>query len=103
MNDLNTLISATDPLKPYVTLTSAVGINDSLLILANGVDSRTNLTHAYLYQASFIQLAPAALDFAHMDRWWDESGPVGHGNERWYNCDPVWNPIGQRRFFVSGR
>jgi hypothetical protein len=65
MNDLNTLISATDPLKPYVTLTSGVGINDNLLIVANGVDSRTpNESHAYLYQASFIQLAPATLDFA---------------------------------------
>jgi probable HAF family extracellular repeat protein len=64
MNDLNTLIVASDPLKPYVTLKSAVGINDSLLILANGVDSRTGKTHAYLYQGSFIQLAPAALDFA---------------------------------------
>jgi probable HAF family extracellular repeat protein len=63
MTDLNSLISAADPLKPYVTLTSAVGINDSLLILANGVDSRTNLTHAYLYQAPFIQIAPAALNF----------------------------------------
>jgi probable HAF family extracellular repeat protein len=64
MNDLNTLISATDPLKPYVTLTSAVGINDSLLIVANGVDSRTGKGHAYLYQASFVQIAPTALNFA---------------------------------------
>jgi probable HAF family extracellular repeat protein len=64
MNDLNALIAATDPLKPYVTLTVAVGISDSLLILANGVDSRTNLTHAYLYQASFFEVAPAALNFA---------------------------------------
>jgi Transmembrane protein 131-like N-terminal len=63
MDDLNNLVSATDPLKPYVTLTSSVGINDSLLILANGVDSRTNLTHAYLYQASFLELAPATLNF----------------------------------------
>jgi hypothetical protein len=63
MIDLNSLIGATDPLKPYVTLTRAVGINDSLLILANGVDSRTNLTHAYLYQASFLQLSPAVLSF----------------------------------------
>ena len=63
MTDLNSLISSADPLKPYVTLTSAVGINDSLLILANGLDSRTNLTHAYLYQAPFIQIAPAALNF----------------------------------------
>jgi probable HAF family extracellular repeat protein len=63
MTDLNSLISATDPLKPYVTLTSAVGINDSLLILANGVDSRTAKTHAYLYQASSMELAPAVLNF----------------------------------------
>jgi probable HAF family extracellular repeat protein len=64
MTDLNSLISSADPLKPYVTLTNAVGINDGLLILANGVDARTNLNHAYLYQAPFIQIAPAALDFA---------------------------------------
>jgi probable HAF family extracellular repeat protein len=64
MTDLNSLISATDPLKPYVTLTNAVGINDSLLILANGTDSRTNTSHAYLFQASFIQIAPMALNFA---------------------------------------
>ena len=63
MNDVHALISATDPLKPYVTLTSAVGINNGLLILANGVDSRTSLTHAYLIQAPFIQVAPAALSF----------------------------------------
>jgi hypothetical protein len=32
-------------------LQNAVGINDSMLILVNGVDSRTpNVTHAYLYQ-----------------------------------------------------
>lgn len=63
MNDVNALIGASDPLQPFVTLTSAVGINDSLLVLANGVDSRTNLTHAYLIQAPFIQIAPAALSF----------------------------------------
>jgi probable HAF family extracellular repeat protein len=63
MTDLNALIGATDPLQPYVTLTSGVGINDSLLILANGVDSRTNLTHAYLIQAPPIQIAPGPLSF----------------------------------------
>jgi probable HAF family extracellular repeat protein len=64
MIDLNTLITATDPLKPYVTLQDAVGINDSLLILANGVDSRApNEPHAYLYQASFIAFVPVALNF----------------------------------------
>jgi probable HAF family extracellular repeat protein len=63
INDLNTLISVTDPLKPYVTLTSAVGINDSMLIVANGVDSRTNLVHAYLFQAPQVQISPGPLNF----------------------------------------
>jgi probable HAF family extracellular repeat protein len=64
MIDLNTLISATDPLKPYVTLTSAVGINDSRLILANGVDSRSGAAHAYLLQGTWVVVGPAALTFA---------------------------------------
>jgi probable HAF family extracellular repeat protein len=63
MTDLNALISATDPLQPYVTLTSAVGINDSSLIVANGVDSRTNLSHAYLLRAPALQILPGALSF----------------------------------------
>jgi len=51
--------------KSFVTLTSAVGINDSLLILANGVGFRARIRLTpYLYQASFIQLAPATLNFA---------------------------------------
>lgn len=63
MTDLNALVGLTDPLQPFVTLTSAVGINDGRLILANGVDSRTTLAHAYLLQAPFIQVAPMALSF----------------------------------------
>jgi hypothetical protein len=50
--DLNTLVLSTDPLKPYVTLTDARGINDSGLIIVNGVDSRDKLNHAYLFQVS---------------------------------------------------
>ena len=50
MTDLNTIVSATDPLQPYVTLTDAGGINDNRLIVANGVDSRTGQQHAYLLQ-----------------------------------------------------
>ena len=61
--DLNTLVSATDPLKPYVTLNSAVGINDSLLVVVNGVDSRTQLNHAYLVQAPWITISPGPLSF----------------------------------------
>jgi probable HAF family extracellular repeat protein len=63
MTDLNAIVSATDPLQPFVTLTSAAGINDGRLIVANGVDSRTNLAHAYLLQGPWINLAPATLSF----------------------------------------
>ncbi len=61
--DLNALVSATDPLKPFVTLTNAAGINDNLLIAVNGVDSRTKLTHAYLVQAPWITISPGPLTF----------------------------------------
>ncbi len=62
MIDLNTVISAADPLQPYVTLTYAVGINDSGLILVNGTDSRTgNVIHGYLIQAPGIDIAPGTL------------------------------------------
>ncbi len=62
MTDINSLISATDPLRGSVTLTSAVGINDSRLILANGVDS-TGVAHAYLLQGPWIDMSPATLIF----------------------------------------
>jgi uncharacterized membrane protein len=39
--DLHTLISPDDPLKPFVRLQHASFINDSGLIIANGLDSRT--------------------------------------------------------------
>jgi probable HAF family extracellular repeat protein len=46
MRDLNSLI---DPaLAAYVTLDSGTAINDSGWVVANGVDSRTGKTHAYL-------------------------------------------------------
>jgi probable HAF family extracellular repeat protein len=64
MTDLNSLVNSTDPLRSVVTLASGVAINDSRLILANGVDSRTGVTHAYLLQAPWINVGPAALTFA---------------------------------------
>jgi probable HAF family extracellular repeat protein len=64
MTDLNTIVSATDPLQPYVTLTDAGGINDNRLIVANGVDSRTGQQHAYLLQGPWIDIAPGSLSFA---------------------------------------
>jgi probable HAF family extracellular repeat protein len=63
MNDMNALISATDPLQPYVTLTDAHGINDTRLILVNGIDSRTQLEHAYLLQGPWLDVAPGPLAF----------------------------------------
>ena len=57
--DLNTLVSSTDPLKPYVTLADARGINDSGLVVVNGVDSRDNSNHAYLLQVPSIKIAPS--------------------------------------------
>lgn len=51
MDDLNTLISPTDPLQPYATMIEAVAINDSGWIAANGIDSRSG-NHAYLLKRS---------------------------------------------------
>jgi hypothetical protein len=58
--DLNNLVLPADPLKPYVTLTDARGINDSGLIVVNGIDSRTQAQHAYLFQVPMIQVTPTA-------------------------------------------
>lgn len=48
VTDLNSKILATDPFHPYVTLTAAVGINDTGQILATGTDSRDTGTHTYV-------------------------------------------------------
>jgi hypothetical protein len=48
MTDLNTLIDPASPLAPYVTLEEGRDIADTGFIVANGVDSRTGETHAYL-------------------------------------------------------
>jgi hypothetical protein len=61
--DLNSFVLATDSLKPFVTLTDARGINDTGLVVVNGVDSRTQADHAYLLQAPLIQVAPGPLVF----------------------------------------
>lgn len=48
MTDLNTLLDSHSPLAQFVTLTEGVGINDRGEIAANGTDSRTGESHAYL-------------------------------------------------------
>jgi hypothetical protein len=62
--DLNDFVLSTDPLKSYVTLQQARGINDSGLVVANGVDSRTNVQHAYLLQVPLVWVSPSQSLFA---------------------------------------
>jgi probable HAF family extracellular repeat protein len=64
LTDMNALVSAADPLQPFVTLTDAHGINDSRLIVVNGIDSRTQLQHAYLLQAPWLDVASGPLSFS---------------------------------------
>lgn len=64
--DLNTFILASDPLKPYVTLADARGINDTGLVIVNGYDSRASgaqAYHAYLLQVPLIRVTPGPLAF----------------------------------------
>jgi hypothetical protein len=49
MFDLNSLVTAS-PLTKYVTLNCGNAINNSGWIVANGVDSRTGYSHAYLLE-----------------------------------------------------
>jgi probable HAF family extracellular repeat protein len=63
ITDLNSVVAASDPRKPFVTLTGATGINDSRLIVVNGTDSRDGKTHAYLLQGPWIDIAPGPLTF----------------------------------------
>jgi probable HAF family extracellular repeat protein len=66
IQDLNALIYPTDPLKPYVTLTSGKFINDRGDILANGTDSRTGVSALYLLQPTALTLAPRSLSFGNV-------------------------------------
>ena len=63
IQDLNTLLDPTDPLKPYVTLTSGSFINNFGDILADGTDSRTGVSTPYLLQGTVLTLAPRSLAF----------------------------------------
>jgi probable HAF family extracellular repeat protein len=64
IQDLNKLIDPTDPLKPYITLTSGLFINESGDILANGTDSRTGEEAVpYLLQGTVLILTPRSLAF----------------------------------------
>jgi probable HAF family extracellular repeat protein len=63
LTDLNAVIATNDPLKSFVTLVDATGINDNRLIVTNGTDSRDGKSHAYLLQGPWIDIAPGTLSF----------------------------------------
>ena len=63
IQDLNNLIDATDPLKPYITLTAGHFINYSADIVADGIDSRTGKQDLYLLHGTVLTLNPRALAF----------------------------------------
>lgn len=52
MMDLNSMIDRSSPLALYVTLIGGAAISANGFIVANGVNSRTNATHAYLVSPS---------------------------------------------------
>jgi probable HAF family extracellular repeat protein len=95
-SNLNTLISATDPNRPFVTLTSASAINDKGWILVNGTDSRTSLTGAYLLTptamlpvtVAVLASATAAVNTPFTVAWTDQSAASctasgGSGSDGW--------------------
>ncbi len=63
IQDLNALIDPIDPLKPFITLTSAAFINDDGDILAYGTDSRTGYSNPYVLQGTVLTLTPRSLAF----------------------------------------
>jgi probable HAF family extracellular repeat protein len=79
--NLNALISPTDPSAPYVTLQQALGINDSGVIVASGIDSRVNILTAYVltpvtpYPAAIQVYAPpsAVIGTPFTVSWTDQS------------------------------
>jgi probable HAF family extracellular repeat protein len=64
MTDINSLISASDPLKSSVTIASVVDINDSRLLLLLSTVPVVGASTAYLLQAPWLDVAPGPLTFA---------------------------------------
>src|SRR4029077_16580285 len=64
MTDINSLVSAADPLKSSVTIGSVVDINDSRLLLVVSTVPVVGSSTAYLLQAPWLDVAPGPLTFA---------------------------------------
>jgi len=66
MTDINSLVSASDPLKSTVRITQAYAINDSRLMLVIG-SFVSGKSASYLLQAPWLDVAPGPLTFASQD------------------------------------
>ena len=64
MTDINSLVSASDPLKSSVTIGSVVDVNDSRLLLLVSTVPVVGSSTAYLLQAPWLDVAPGPLTFA---------------------------------------
>ena len=64
MTDINSLVSASDPLKSSVTLRSVIDINDSRLLLVVSTVPVVGSSTAYLLQAPWLDVTPGPLTFA---------------------------------------
>jgi len=64
MTDINSLVSASDPLKSSVTIGSVVDLNDSGLLLVVSTVPVVGSSSAYLLQAPWLDVAPGPLTFA---------------------------------------
>jgi hypothetical protein len=66
MTDINSLVSASDPLKSSVTIGSVVDINDNRLLLVLSTPPAAGSSTAYLLQAPWLDVAPGPLTFANL-------------------------------------
>jgi len=65
MNDINSLVSASDPLKSSVTIVNVGAINDGRIMLVSGTSVSGGAS--YLLQAPWLDVAPGPLTFASQD------------------------------------
>lgn len=99
--DLNNVVAPDDPLRPYVTLTEGVAINDAGTILALGVDSRESTIgpgyKAYVLTltvpfASFKSRTNIDLRPAHGKDWFDTFAPFTLGADS-NGISPLKEPV----------
>ena len=64
MTDINSLVSASDPLKSSVTIAGVAEITDSRVLLVYSAQPVVGSSTAYLLQAPWLDVAPGPLTFA---------------------------------------